>query len=853
MSASGETYCYCLFIFVFLTFFTDSYSQNTGKTVIEGRVVDAKTGEPLTGTNVFFDNTTIGVITDSDGKYRIETSSPSDKVKFSFLGYETETRNVTKGIVQTININLKQSSISLNIVRVKSEKRTYRNKNNPAVELIQKVIANKDSNRKEKFDYLQYKQYEKIQFAMSNLTQKFKQKNLAGKFRFLFENIDTTKRIGKNVLPLYIKESISDHYYRKNPEATKEIIRAEKTNNLDEYLDNKGVSNSIDYLYQNINIYDNVIMFLTNKFVSPIANLAPDFYRYFIEDTLTVNNIRCIRLFFEPRNPADFLFHGYLYITLDGNFAVRKIDMGINKHLNIDWVQDIAITQDFDQFGLKTWFLAKDEISIDFGIVKNSMGLFGQRTISYKDYKVDQPIADKIFRGPRKTEKLEPSQDKAGYWDANRYTPLTSSERGTYTTIDSIKKVPEFKNRMRLITLFASDFLTYDKLEFGPFDSFYSYNTIEGSRFRFGGRTTPGFSKKINFDDYLAYGLTDKILKYNVGFTYSLTPGTIYQFPVKSIRLSYQKEVRIPGQEFQLSEEDNIFFSLKRGVNDKFLLNNTFRAEFLNEYENHFSYLLGFKHTRQSTEGNLHFISNDTLNVNNNIRNINVSELYVKLRYAPNESFYQGKLYRYPYRNKYPVIELECDAGSKLINNDYDYLRLQLDISKRFFVSILGYGDITIEAGKIFGTVPYPLLFIHRANQTYSYQKNDYNLMNFLEFVSDKYASVNLDYCFNGFIFNKIPLLKKLKLRELVTFKVLYGGLSRSNNPDYNTSLFQLPIDQNGVPLTYTLDKRPYFEAGVGLSNIFKILRVDLIKRFSYLNNPHVSDIGVRFLFRFDI
>jgi hypothetical protein len=853
MRASGETYCYYIVIFVFLTFFTDSYSQNTGNTVIEGRVVDAKTGEPLTGTNVFFDNTTIGAITDSEGKYRIETSKLSDKVKFSFLGYETETRSVTKGIVQTININLKQSAISLNMVRVKSEKRTYKNKDNPAVELIQKVIANKDSNRKEKFDYLQYKQYEKIQFAMSNLTQKFKQKNLVGKFRFLFENIDTTKRIGKNVLPLYIKESISDHYYRKNPEATKEIIRAEKTNNLDEYLDNKGVSKSIDYLYQNINIYDNVIMFLTNKFVSPIANLAPDFYRYFIEDTLTVNDIRCIKLFFEPRNPADFLFHGYLYITLDGNFAVRKIDMGINQHINIDWVQDIAITQDFDQFGQKTWFLAKDEISIDFGIVKNSMGLFGQRTISYKDYKVDEPIADKIFRGPEKTEKLEPSQDKAGYWDTNRYAPLTRSERGTYTTIDSIKKVPEFKKRMRLITLFASDFLTYDKVEFGPFDSFYSYNSIERSRFRFGGRTTPGFSKKINFDGYLAYGLGDNILKYNAGITYSLTPRTIYQFPVKSLRLSYQKEVRIPGQEFQLSEEDNIFFSLKRGVNDKFLLNNTFRAEFLNEYENHFSYLLGFKYTRQSTEGNLHFISNDTLNVNNNIRNINVSELYVKLRYAPNESFYQGKLYRYPYRNKYPVIELECDAGSKLINNNYDYLRLQLDISKRFFLSVLGYGDITLEAGKLFGSVPYPLLFIHRANQTYSYQKNDYNLMNFLEFVSDQYASVNLDYSFNGFIFNKIPLLKKLKLRELITFKVLYGGLSRSNNPDYNNSLFQLPIDQNGVPLTYTLDKRPYFEAGVGLSNIFKILRVDLVKRFSYLNNPHVSDIGVRFLFRFDI
>jgi len=853
MMSFRNTYLYSLLFFALLSSFQYSYSQKSDKTVVNGLVVDAKTGQPLTGTNVFFEKTTIGTITDNQGKYRIETLIPSDKIVFSFIGYETESRIVSKGEDQTINISLKLSSITLDEVKVNPGKKSYKNKNNPAVELIQKVIDNKDLNRKEKYDYLEYKKYEKIQFALSNVTEKFKERNLFGKFRIIFDNIDTTKRVGHNTLPLFIKESLSDHYYRKDPEATKEVIRAQKTINLDEYLDNKGVSANLDYLYQNINIYDNEILFLTNKFLSPIAKSAPVFYRYYIIDTLSVNDIKCVRLFFEPRNKSDFLFHGYLYITLDSNFAVRKIDMGINKNINIDWIQDITITQDFEQFEQKGWLLSKDEISIDFGILKNSMGLFGERTLSYRDYKINEPIDEKIFRGPDKIERLEPLANRADFWESNRYLPLSKSEKGVYTTIDSIKKIPAFKKRMNLIMLFTTDFLNLGKIEIGPDDSFYSFNPVEGSRFRFGGRTTLDFSKKITFDGYAAYGLNDKIFKYNAGVTYSLTPRTIYQFPVKYIKISYQKDIKIPGQELQFSQGDNIFLSFKRGVDDKFLLNRTFRSEYLNEFENHFSYLLGYTYTRQSTEGNLHFNTNEFLSLTNDVKNINISEFYLNLRYAPNESFYQGKLYRDPFPNKYPVIQLKYAVGSKSIYNDYNYMRLQLNISRRFYVSILGYTDVSFEAGKIFGKVPYPLLFVHRANQSYSYQKDSYNLMNFLEFVSDQYVSLNVDHCFNGFIFNKVPLLKKLKLREVVTCKILYGGLGRVNNPDFQNDLFKFPVNNDGVPLTYTLESKPYVEASVGVSNIMKIFRVDLIKRFTYLNHPNVSDIGLRIQFRFDI
>jgi hypothetical protein len=313
------------------------------------------------------------------------------------------------------------------------------------------------------------------------------------------------------------------------------------------------------------------------------------------------------------------------------------------------------------------------------------------------------------------------------------------------------------------------------------------------------------------------------------------------------------KDVRIPGQELQVTQPDNILLSFKRGVNDKFFMNNTLRFEFLHEFENHFSYQPGYSFNRQYPYGNLQFVSSEPLSVSPEISYINISELFLNLRYAPNETFYQGKLYRTSFPTNHPVIQLKIAGGSEFIYNDYDYLRLQLNISRRYNVSIVGYTYVSLEAGKIFGQVPYPLLFIHRANQTYAYQRGSYNLMNFLEFVSDQYASVSIDHSFNGFIFNKIPLLKHLKLREIITFKALYGSLGNTNNPDHQDDLFELPVDAAGTPLTYTLSSKPYIEAGVGLSNIFRIFRVDFIKRFSYTDNPNVDETGFRVQFRLDI
>ena len=855
-------YLFLSFLFFSILSSNISYSQSPQKTVIKGTVTDAKTESPLPFVSVILKNTTVGMITDDNGKYAIETTVKAGIISFSFVGYETQTKPIIPGITQIVNISLNPASYSIGEVVVKPAKQKYINKNNPAVELIQKVIENKDKNRIEGYEYLQYDKYEKTQFALSKITDKSRNNFVFKPYQFLLDNVDTVKQHGDRILPFFIKEGVSTVYFRKSPPGSKEIVHGEKTINFEEYIDNKGVTAYINYLYQNINIYDNNVLFLTNKFLSPIANSAPLFYKYYILDTMKVDDINCIRLFFEARNKSDFLFQGLLLITQDSTYAIRKIDMNLNKGINIDWVKNVRVVQDFYQPEKKKWMLSRDEISINFELTQGIMGLFGERTVSYNNHFIDKPINDSIFTGPIITRRLDPQEKSPVYWEQNRQIPLTKTEKGIYTNVDSLKKIPSFKRKMDIIMLLTTNFLTFKKFEIGPVGSFFSFNTIEGNRFRFGGRTTPGFSKKLTLDGYLVYGFTDRQYKYAAGATWSFTPRTIYEFPVKSLNISYQYDTQIPGLDFEFTQSDNIFLSLKRGVNDKILYNRTIKAEFLNEFENHFSYILGFSYLNQTPRGNLSFSHVDTLfstdMIHSVTNSINIPEAYLSLRYAPNETFYQGKLYRDRMPNKYPVIMLRYSVGSKTIGNDYDYSRLQLNVSSRFYPSVIGYTDVMLEAGKTFGKVPYPLLFIHRANQTYSYQPYSYNLMNFLEFVSDQYVSLYVDHSFNGFFLNKVPFLKRLKFREIVTFKALFGSVSHQNQPTVDNKLFALPYEINPQTrsrdlLTFYPDKRPYIEAGIGLSNILKIFRIDLIRRFTYINNPHVESTGFRIQFRFDI
>ena len=405
---------------------------------------------------------------------------------------------------------------------------------------------------------------------------------------------------------------------------------------------------------------------------------------------------------------------------------------------------------------------------------------------------------------------------------------------------------------MDIATLVLAGYKGFDWFEVGPANTFYSFNPIEGLKLRVGGRTTPALSKRYYFETYGAYGFKDERFKYFLSATYSLNDKSIYKFPQNYIRASVQNDTHIPGENLQFVQEDNFLLSFKRGNNDKYYYDLNYRIDYVHEFESHWSYAFGLNRLTQTPTGSLYFLDLNPDGTFTNIKDIITSEVTASVRYAPNEQFYQGHIYRIPIPSKNPVFSLDYTQGIKdVFDGAYNYQKLHARIDKRFYFSQLGYADVTAEGGKIFGQVPYPLLNIFRANQTYAYDIYSYNLMNFLEFVSDHYESIDIDQHFNGFFFNKIPLFKKLKWRETASFKAIWGGVSNENNPSLHPSLYQYPVDGNGQPITYALGKTPYVEASVGIENIFKFVRIDLVRRFTYLDHPDVSKFGIRTLVQF--
>jgi len=834
-----------LIIFSFSIYSLPGLAQITR---VSGTVTDAKTQQTLPYVGLKSGDSTVLATSDANGKFVIQSTKPFSHIIVSYVGYKTAEINVKPGQEQIINIRMVAVSQQLGEVVIRAGKKTkYRNKDNPAVELIRQVIAHKDQNKPESYDYVQFKEYDKMMFSILNVSPTVADKKFFKKYKFIIDNRDSTTIPGKTLLPIYLDEKLSQHYYRKSPEKSKSIVLAHQDANFGSYFDNEGLGQYFKHMYYKVDIYDNDIFLMTNMFLSPISNSAPTFYKFFISDTLMVDNIKVVELSFTPRNTTDMLFEGKIYITLDGNYAVQKASLTVNKNINLNFVKSLHVDQDFEQTPDKRYHLSKSNTIVDFSFnKKGNGGLLGIRTITYGNYEVNKPQSDTTYNGLAEVEVDAATNRTLDYWKQNRLDTLTTAESKVYHNIDTLKTIPSYRRTMDIISLVLAGYKSFGPFELGPANTFYSFNPVEGLKLRLGGRTTPELSKRYYFETYASYGVKDERWKYFLSATYSLNDKSIYRFPQNYLRVSYQKETQIPGLNLQFVQEDNFLLSFKRGNNDKYLYNQFFKFDYVHEFESHFSYSFGFRKWIQAPAGSLYFSTLEN-GVPTTIPNLTTSEFTAELRYAPNEQFYQGKIYRVDIPNKYPIYTIDYTKGVKnLWGGQYNFQNLHLSFAKRFYLSQFGYGDLLAEGIQIFGQVPWPLLSIPRANQTYAYDIDSYNLMNFLEFANDHSESINIDYHFNGFLFNKVPLFKKLKWRETVSFKSLWGGVRDENNPSIHSALYQLPVNGSGQPITSFMGRTPYIEGSVGIENIFKFIRVDLVRRFTYLNDPDVAKWGIR-------
>lgn len=833
-------------VFALLSMNVQLSSQNL--TVVEGKVTDQKSGEAVIAASIRLGNLNVGTRTDVEGKFLLQSSEHADFIIITCLGYDSLVVKIKPGETNTIDAQLEENSKTLQEVQIVSKSKKYKNKNNPAVDFMREVIAHKDQNRKERLDYYSMERYDKIEFALNGIDEKFRKNFFFRKTQFIFDNLDTNKVTGKVNLPFYLRETLSDVYYRKSPDTYREYIRGEKSTRLPGYLDDDGIANMVENLYREINFYKNAINLVTVDFVSPLADFSPNIYEFYLRDTSYVGDTKCVHLYFEPRQKSDLAFIGDLWIAFDSTYALRKIEVHIPEDVNLNWVNGLRVEQSFDRMETpdgSVMLPVSDLVQMEFGVIKsdNFQSVLAQKTSSYAKYSINQPVSNELLNVGGKVQRDSGAIDRdESFWVMHRHDTLDRHEVGVYNMIDSLQGNAIFKNFMSGVKVLMDGYYSRGAIDYGPVSAFLGFNPIEGIRLRFGGRTNLKFSKRFLLEGYGAYGTRDERFKGFAGLRYSFGPDVVNKYPLHQFRLWYLNDMQLPGQDVQ----NSLLLSLRRGNNDKMLYSQTIHLECLEEWKNGFSYSTAYQVMRQSPAGTLRF---DYLTPDGTAqrKSITVSELELMLRYAPNEKFYQSvdtRLYAF---NKYPTFQVWYTAGLKgVMGGEYSYHKVRARITKGFYISPIGWSNASVEAGRTFGQLPYTMLTVHPSNQSLAYSSDLYNLMNNFEFVSDKYLALRLMHNFGGFFFNRIPLLRFFKLREVVTCKAVWGGLDQRNLPTAENGLILFPTNENGETITHSLDKRPYIEASFGVANIFRVLRVDLVHRVNYLNLPDTTPLAVR-------
>lgn len=814
------------------------------KRLLTGVVLDSTSHLPLSNASILLPATGKGALTDGRGRFRINVDSRIHEIKFSASGYAPAKVVLSDTTVGPLTIFLSVSYAALQEVVV-NKKRRYRNKNNPAVELIRQVIAHKEQNAPAKYPYLTYDQYDKIRVLADRPPKIISDGKLFKRYHFLFAP-DTTLVPGKSLVPAFLEETVSRNYSSAKPDRKKQVILGHKRVDWGDYIDMSGVSVIMSRLYEDFTVYDNTMSVFTLQFVGPVTGMAPDLYEFFIKDTVVEGGERLVHLDFVPRNPHDLLFKGSLYVTLDGAYAIKRAEMETSNHSNLNWVKSFRITQTFEKGPAGRYYRPYTDILSYFSLLKNNMGFYGERAITVSHVS-DSSLPDAVFRGLPVDTTLQSVPQPDSFWVHDRPSPLSPSEVRTYANMDSLVKMRSYHRLMDYITLLLSGYKAVGPFDIGPVGSFYSFNSLEGSRYQFGGRSTARLSTRIFTEDYAAYSVGDQRWKYKLNATYSLNHKSIYKYPFHYIQASFLHDVRNPGQETQFTQGNTFLGSFSRGIGGKWLYADIASLNYVHEFGDHFSYNLGMRYWLQQPAQSLYYIYPHAPIQPDTLSSLTTTQLAVAFGWSPHQQFYQGRNYRLSIPNKYPVLSFQYAAGVKgLFNGEYNYQAFQLGVSKRWYLAPLGYSDIRLSAGYISGSLPFPLLIIHPANPSYFYSFGAYNLMNVEELISDHYAALHIDHYFNGFFLNRIPLLKKLRLREVIEGKLLYGGLRRENDPNLNPAQMQFPLDDKGRLSTYALGDQPYLEAGVGIYNIFNIIRIDFVHRFTYLDHPGVSANGIR-------
>ena len=831
-------------------------------TSASGIVKDSITGEPLPFVSVYFDGSTIGAMTDDNGTFTLQNNQGYTKLAAASLGYDTKFIDLKPGKKNdNLELLLKPTAFEISEVVVKPKREKYTRKDNPAVELIKKVIAHKNDNRIEAKPEYQTEVYEKLSLSLDNFNPNLDKNKFLKKFKFIKNYLDTSEFNGKPILTVSVRENLSDFYYRKSPKAEKTIVRAKRMQGIDKTLDDGGgITSNLEEIFKSINIFDNNIPILLNRFVSPLSStLATTYYHYYIMDTLDVGGDKCVDLAFVPANSESYGFTGRLYITLDGNYAVKKVLLNTPANINLNWVDKLRIEQEFKQMPDSTWVLDQENTFVNFYVVKGTQQLYAHQLRNYDNYNFNVQNADSVFGLLGALHVLpEATVQPDTFWIHNRPIPLKEKEDALKDLLGQLRKVPAFNAIIKTAEILITGYIPtandkkVTKFDFGPMNTTFSANHLEGFRMRVGGMTTANLNPYWFASGYLAYGTNDRKIKYNLKLTHSFTKKEYHEGenPVNNLSFIQEYDVYTPGQDFLFTSKDNIFVAWKVGepvTKMQYIRKSVLQYE--KEWLNGLTWKSWIMNQNNEAAGTLQYIKRDESGNLYHIKDFTTSEIGTQLRFAPGERAYNGRSGKESVFNlskDAPVFKLSHQLGIKgVLGGDYNYNHTEISAEKRIWLSSFGHIDAQVKAGKVWDKVPFPLLILPNTNQSITIQPEAFHMMNALEFVTDQSVSFNATYYLKGWILNRIPGIKWLRLREVLSFNMIYGGLTDKNNPTLTPGLFLLPDG------TQPLGSTPYMECSVGLENIFKILRIDYYRRLTYLDHPDIKKGGIRIALRF--
>ncbi len=839
----------CFLSIIFSASFS-SYSQhNVALTTIEGLVVDSITGEAMPYAAIFLKGSDRGTMTDEEGRFKISTKVNFLNVSVSLMGYDNKEVYVDKGKHNNIIIKIVPTGVALSEVVVKPKKEKY-DKNNPAVAFVKKLISIRRDCNPLNHPYYSFDKYHKLTCGLSGVNKD--KKNLIFKnFDFLYEFVDTSEVSGKPILPMSIKERVSTEQFRLKPNSHKELVRGEKHSGLDDMFDEESIQRFLEDIFRELDIFSNDVTFMQNKFVSPLSNIAPDFYKFYLNDTVDVDGVKCVDLSFSPFNPQSFGFNGRIYVVADDSaMFVKKVKMNVPKDINLNYVEKIHIEQDYVKAADGSRLKTRDDMTVEFQVMPGTQELYARRLVMYNNHSFDKPEDEEIFEKEGVGVLAENANHMPDeFWRDNRQEPIKKGESSIKQMLNKLRSVPLFYWGEKVLVTLVSGYISTgenSKFDFGPMNTTIGANTLEGLRLKTGGMTTANLNKHLFAKGYAAYGFEDKKWKYNAQLEYSFNEKKYHsnEFPVHSLRASHKYDLDRLGQQYLYTNADNVFLALKRMPDKAVIYKQTSELEYKLETESGFSVAAGFRYDVHEASRFMPFVDG----YGNRYENYKEASFNVALRYAPGEKFYQTKTSRIPINLDAPVFTLSHSYAPKgFLGSKYCVNKTELGVQKRFWFSAFGYTDIILKAGKLWSDVAYPNLLLPNANLSYTIQPESYTLMTPMEFMNDSYFSWDITYWANGTIFNRIPLLKYLKLREAFSFRGLYGKLKNSNNPANNPELLKFPEMNNCLPM----DKTPYMELGVGVDNIFTCLRLDYVWRLTYLDRPGIDRRGLRIQLHF--